>query len=161
MQTISLRSDRDRVVTFEGELLSSFEQQIQTAGDPIRTIAGRVFALANGGFVAEVTFDSDEPQEPGIVEVEQIDHFEDVDKFFYVLDLYESLCNHISGRAEQEACSSRAKRLEREYHKVLFPFLDELKKQVAERGLCDRLQNQQPNQGGFWDRFQTKKTSAK
>lgn len=152
MKTFNLKPESGPETEFTGELLAEFQHRVELQDERVREFRGTVYSVEGGGFVAEVRFSSDAESEGVVHEVELIDSFADVDKFFYVVDLHELLCDHISGRDKQVACAKRAGQLEKAYHNVLFPFLDKVKILVVERGLCDRLKAES-GKAGIWKLF--------
>ncbi len=153
MNTITINVQSDREVSFVGEELSRFEFSFVWDEQVKYQLHGAVFAVEGGGFATEIWLTSDAPN-PSISahEFELIDNFEEVDKFFYVFDLFENFCDHALGRREQEECGKRVSKLEKSYHAVLFPFLEGVKTQVVGSGLCDRLKSEKPK-SKFWNLF--------
>lgn len=149
-----LKSSDERETRFAGEVISQVQEKITLTGEYFRTIHLAVYAVEGGGFVVEAKFESDHPDEHAFCEVEDVDCFDDVDKFFYVFDVYENLCS-VSGfsRSQREECGHRAKRLKKEYDKVLFPFLETVKDIVETRGLPDR--HKEPKKSGLWNMFKS------
>ena len=152
MTEFVLKSSSERETQFTGELISEIDREIRLTDEDPRRIRLAVYAVEGGGFVSEARFESDHPNEPALSEHEDLDSFDDVDKFFYVFELYETLSNvHGLSRDERAESNCKVKRLVKEYQKILFPFLEETKEIVERRELQDRYK--EPKKSRLWGIF--------
>ena len=149
MADFNLTNPDGREVRFSGDVLLEVENDIALADGYDRRIRLAAFSVDGGGYVAEARFESDHPEEQNVTEIEEMDSFDDVDKFFFVFDL-EDLCDMNSTYHRQpDSPTSHVDPFSRECEKIIFPFLENLNGIVRIRGLQDRIRI--PKKFRFWD----------
>lgn len=153
MPKFTLVSQSNCEIAFEGEQVDRFELLFKWNDENVFQLRGIVYALDSGGYAAEIRLLGPNAEPTCLAhEIELIDELDDVDKFFYVFHLCESMVAYARSHREIGDLGMRAKKLEKKYHAVLFPFLDRIRSRVTGNGI-----NEKPHvsvsKSWFWNPF--------
>ena len=147
----SIKSE-DSEFLFEGELIAHQDAVVELANDKSCRMNAKTYYLAGGGYVASLEFfRSGRPDEP-IVLFEEIESKEDVEKFFYVFDPSEVLCEKASAREGRNDLEKNSRKLGRGYEQMIYAFLDQFQAETLARGTKDKPRPAE-EEGTIWDRL--------
>jgi len=157
MNEIVILSTDPTEFRFVGEVVHEAKWSATLDDELSRAFSLSLFAVEGGGFVAAVEFTSDVAMEGSSTIVEETDCLDDVEKFFYVFDIYEVI-DSVAGasRPEKERRTFAAKQLAKQYEKLMFRFLDEVKSEIAVKGFADRIQEPTAKGNSVWNMFRSK-----
>ncbi len=157
MNEIAIVSSESKEFRFIGELVHESKWNAVLDDEQSRSLALDVYAIEGGGFVSAVGFQSAVATEGASNVVEETDCFDEVEKFFYVFDINEVVAS-VAGasRVEKEQRTFAAKRLAKEYEKLMFQFLEDCKSQIAIKGYLDRVEDRPVKTSSVWDMFRSK-----
>lgn len=156
MNEYSIQSSDDIELKFNGALIHQDESTFSLDDSFDRKFSATVYAVDGGGFVASIEFQSNCPREKSVLWFEQLDSFEDVEKFYYVFDTAElTLPTNELSRDDTDVRDRISKSISKRFDKLMFQFLEDLKSEAEFHHFGDRVV--EPTKATpFWGLFKTK-----
>ncbi len=138
MNQIVLDTIDGKPVSFEGELISQTEGNVEFTDGMERKFVLKVYAIESGGFVPSIEYFSNSTLEKTGCIAEIVDLFKDIENFYFVF-VPEDLLTKASGKPRDEAHASRrlASALRKTYERLAFAYLDELS-EALQKNVVDK-----------------------
>lgn len=139
MNEISLQSGSQPELRFSGQLIAETKFDVDLGDEQRRGFDLRVYAIADGGFVSTLRYQSTSELENQIFWYEDMDQFKDVENFFFVFEANEIIPGYDRlSRIDRARAASTCKLIANAYDASLYKFLDRVRNQSYQHNFADR-----------------------